>query len=424
MRFGGFAEPRRPGPRRPCSGAHAAPLLHDAGARASRTPPRCSRSRSCSGCPCATAAPSSRSGRAAVLGAGRRPGRARARAGRAVPGRARPASSRCDALRVQRARSGGADAAGDAGRRGGARASSPQLLAYRALNGAFGPSQPRGAQDELRRPALAVDVLFDPAHGLFVWSAAPAPRGRRPRLRRRARAPRRRRAPRCSLVALLLQVWINGSVESWTQAGAFGSRRFVGGDARLGLGPGRAAGRGPASRSAGAPSAVGAVVALRVVERLADGAVRPASSWTASGLEWPRVAMSQVTEVPRRLGPSAWLFFTDRERLVREGPMISQALLERVACPVCLEADGLRARARDAAATPRPAPTTPRARPAPAAGPTRCGSRRDGEAPALPVLRRALSRERGGGLRGPRAPHQRWARSRSTPTTSSTSACT
>jgi len=37
------------------------------------------------------------------------------------------------------------------------------------------------------------------------------------------------------------------------------------------------------------------------------------------GLEWPRVAISQFTEVPRHLGRSAWLFFTDRERLVREG---------------------------------------------------------------------------------------------------------
>jgi hypothetical protein len=37
-------------------------------------------------------------------------------------------------------------------------------------------------------------------------------------------------------------------------------------------------------------------------------------------LEWPRVAVNQVTEVPRHLARSAWLFFTDRERLVREGP--------------------------------------------------------------------------------------------------------
>ena len=37
-------------------------------------------------------------------------------------------------------------------------------------------------------------------------------------------------------------------------------------------------------------------------------------------LEWPRVAVNQVSEVPRHLVRAAWLFFTDRERLVREGP--------------------------------------------------------------------------------------------------------
>ena len=37
-------------------------------------------------------------------------------------------------------------------------------------------------------------------------------------------------------------------------------------------------------------------------------------------LEWPRVAISQFTEVPPRLLRVAALFFTDRERLVREAP--------------------------------------------------------------------------------------------------------
>jgi hypothetical protein len=37
-------------------------------------------------------------------------------------------------------------------------------------------------------------------------------------------------------------------------------------------------------------------------------------------LEWPRVAVNQVGAVPRHLARAAWLFFTDRERLVREGP--------------------------------------------------------------------------------------------------------
>ena len=41
---------------------------------------------------------------------------------------------------------------------------------------------------------------------------------------------------------------------------------------------------------------------------------------SACQFEWPRVAVNQVSEVPRHLARAAWLFFTDRERLVREGP--------------------------------------------------------------------------------------------------------
>ena len=35
-------------------------------------------------------------------------------------------------------------------------------------------------------------------------------------------------------------------------------------------------------------------------------------------LEWPRVAVNQLTEVPPRLARALTLFFTDRERLVKE----------------------------------------------------------------------------------------------------------
>jgi hypothetical protein len=37
-------------------------------------------------------------------------------------------------------------------------------------------------------------------------------------------------------------------------------------------------------------------------------------------LEWPRVAVNQVTAVPPRLLRVGWLFLTDRESLLREGP--------------------------------------------------------------------------------------------------------
>jgi hypothetical protein len=188
----------------------------------------------------------------------------------------------------------------------------PQLLAYRALTGRFGPSRLVARKMDWLSPHL-LQVLFDPGHGLFAWS---------PLLLVAAAGlvlllGRRRDAVAALLaIALLLQVWINGAVESWTQAGAFGSRRFVCSTPVFAW---------------GLAAIVAAVPARRI--RLAVLALALFAAWNAGlmvqfglklmdrqRLEWPRVAVNQVSEVPRHLARAAWLFFTDRERLVREGP--------------------------------------------------------------------------------------------------------
>jgi hypothetical protein len=190
----------------------------------------------------------------------------------------------------------------------------PQLLAYRAINGAFGPSRLVARKMSFGSPH-ALEVLFDPAHGLFAWA---------PLLLLAAagllfaawRARREDAVPLALLVALLVQVWINGSVESWTQAGAFGSRRFVSATPMLAWGL----------------AALLAAAVPRVGRRTVAAGVLVFAWWNVSlmvqfglrlmdrqRLEWPRVAVNQVTEVPRRLARSGVLFFTDRERLVREG---------------------------------------------------------------------------------------------------------
>jgi hypothetical protein len=189
----------------------------------------------------------------------------------------------------------------------------PQLLAYRAINGAFGPSRLVARKMSFGSPH-ALEVLFDPAHGLFAWA---------PLLLLAAgglvfaalRARREDAVPLALLVALLVQVWINGSVESWTQAGAFGSRRFVSATPMLAWGL----------------AALLAAAVPRVGRRAVAAAVCVFAWWNVSlmvqfglrlmdrqRLEWPRVAVNQVTEVPRHLARSGVLFFTDRERLVRE----------------------------------------------------------------------------------------------------------
>ena len=130
------------------------------------------------------------------------------------------------------------------------------------------------------------------------------------------RARRRDPLPLALAAAFVLQVWINGSVESWTQAGAFGSRRFVGITPVLAWGL----------------AALLAAALPRLDRRAVAAGLLFCVWWNVSlmvqfglklmdrqGLDWPGVAVRQVREVPGRLGRSSWLFFTDRERLVREG---------------------------------------------------------------------------------------------------------
>ena len=158
-----------------------------------------------------------------------------------------------------------------------------------------------------------LDVLFDPAHSLFFWSPvlfvaflgllfAASRSGGRPYA--------------LALTGLLLQVWICGSIGSWSQNGAFGMRRFVSATAcfALGLAPLLAALVARASKRA--VLAAVALVAWWNVSLMVQFGLR---LMDRQKLEWPKVAIHQITEVPRHLGRTAWLFFTDRERLVREG---------------------------------------------------------------------------------------------------------
>ncbi|MBI3932558.1 MAG: hypothetical protein HY317_04025 [Acidobacteria bacterium] len=185
----------------------------------------------------------------------------------------------------------------------------PQLLAYLVLNGRFGPSVLVARKMSWSSPHL-LEALFDPGHGLFLWA---------PLLLVSAAGlvfavKRRPEATLLLLLGLAAQAWINGSVESWHQAGAFGARRFVSATPVFawGLAALVAAGLGRAR----AATAIGLALAVwwnvsLVVQfglRLMD----------RQRLEWPRVAINQVTLVPQRAGRAAWLFFTDRERLVRE----------------------------------------------------------------------------------------------------------
>jgi hypothetical protein len=105
----------------------------------------------------------------------------------------------------------------------------PQLLAYQALNGHPSPSKLVSRKMTWTAPH-ALQVLFSPEHGFFFWTplavlavaglVALATRGV-------PYTADSRRIGVCALAMVAVQVYVSGSVESWTVAGAFGQRRFV-----------------------------------------------------------------------------------------------------------------------------------------------------------------------------------------------------
>jgi hypothetical protein len=189
---------------------------------------------------------------------------------------------------------------------------SPQLLAYRAINGSFGPSRMVARKMSYTSPHF-LEVLFDPGHGLFVWS----PLLLLATLGLIARLLRRDRLAALLGLGLLLQVWINGSLESWTQAGAFGSRRFVSATPVFAWGLAALVGLLLARVR---PQAVAAALAVLVWWNVSLMVQFGLKLMDRQRLEWPQVAVNQFREVPRHAGRAAWLFLTDRERLAKEGP--------------------------------------------------------------------------------------------------------
>jgi hypothetical protein len=103
----------------------------------------------------------------------------------------------------------------------------PQLLAYQSLNGRPGPSQLVERKMTWTAPHF-LQVLASPEHGLIAWTPlALAAIAGLTLLAVRPRRPDERRIAALALLMLAVQIYIAGSVESWTVAGAYGQRRFV-----------------------------------------------------------------------------------------------------------------------------------------------------------------------------------------------------
>ena len=107
----------------------------------------------------------------------------------------------------------------------------PQALAYLALNGRLGPSGIVERKMTWSAPH-ALQVLLSPEHGLLVWTPLVALGLLGLCLLSRVTASADATSGSgwlsgCFVLMVAAQVYVAGSVESWTVAGAFGQRRFV-----------------------------------------------------------------------------------------------------------------------------------------------------------------------------------------------------
>jgi hypothetical protein len=183
----------------------------------------------------------------------------------------------------------------------------PQALAYLALNGRIGPSRVVSAKMYWWAPH-ALQVLCSTEHGLFFWTplALVALAGVAWRLRRSADA---RQTAAVLLLMFATQVYISGSVESWTAAGGFGHRRFVGTTVLLVIGMCTLV---RAARSARARAGLGTVVALCVWWNVALIVQFGTGEMDRQRLNLPQNARATFVDVPIRAPRLAWRYLFDR----------------------------------------------------------------------------------------------------------------
>jgi hypothetical protein len=182
----------------------------------------------------------------------------------------------------------------------------PQLAAYAALNGRLGPSTLVTRKMSWHAPH-ALDVLVSTSHGYLFWTPlAVLALGGLILLTARSTGASRRIAA-CALVMVAMQIYVSGSVESWTVAGAFGQRRFVALTILLTIGL-AAFLRATSTRRAAAV----AIVAVCVWWNVALMAQFGTRMMDRQRLELARNAYTAFVTIPRQAPALAWRYLTDR----------------------------------------------------------------------------------------------------------------
>ena len=190
-----------------------------------------------------------------------------------------------------------------------AAAFAPQALAYLALNDRIGPSRLVARKMTWTAPH-GIDVLASTSHGFFWWTplAVVALAGLVVLWRN---LPRDTRVISLSLAVMVaLQIYVAGSVESWTVAGAFGQRRFVAVTSILVIG--LAAILAAATRPRAVRMGTFAVLAIACWWNVALIAQFGAGMMNRQRLELPRIAYNTFVVMPRALPDLAWRYLFDR----------------------------------------------------------------------------------------------------------------
>jgi hypothetical protein len=210
----------------------------------------------------------------------------------------------------------------------------PQAAAYRVLNGHLGPHASVARKMNWSAPH-ALAVLFSPEHGFFVWTPLalvallglvwgilPPRSGDGSGVNLSAPAFTRRIAI-CLLIMVGLQIYVGGSVESWTVAGGFGQRRFIALTAAMVIGLSRLAAaceRGASARR-GRPL-LAAIVILAVYWNLALTAEFASGLMDRQRLEPGKNAYDAFMTVPKMLPSLVYRYLFDRASFYK-GPHAS-----------------------------------------------------------------------------------------------------
>jgi len=176
------------------------------------------------------------------------------------------------------------------------------------LNGHIGPHSSVGRKMTWTAPHAA-EVLFSPEHGFFFWTplAAVALAGL---------FLRRQRVFALLLIMVVLQVYVAGSVESWTVAGAFGQRRFIALTAALVIGY---AALRQALKSTPARRALTAVTVLAVYWNLALIAEFSVGLMDRQRLEPRKNAYDAFVTLPRMAPSLVYRYLFDRTSFYKHG---------------------------------------------------------------------------------------------------------